>query len=217
MAITDKKQLKLDIFESIGEQLSAYGFKLKPPKDSFIRSREGKTTEIFQLVCLDGKPGWRIQPNVALRFEQVEDIFHQTSEFELKHQKDTPTIGGAIGNILKNDNRACEFLLESESHIAPVTEKIVQVFREFALPYFDKFKSLIAVDAELNTKPTERTPHRVAPWLRCSTGIIVAKLIGRPDYQHLADVYTDVMTRSDKGFYLKSFRALLKSLEFVEV
>ena len=60
------------------------------------------------------------------------------------------------------------------------------------------------------------TSHRGLAWFRCSTGIIVAKLVGRPDYEQLAAFYLDVMTRDNKGFYLKRFQPLLKSLESVE-
>lgn len=44
----------------------------------------------------------------------------------------------------------------------------------------------------------------------------MARLLGRPNYQELAAFYVDVMTRDNKGFYLKRFQALLKSLDAVE-
>jgi hypothetical protein len=43
--------------------------------------------------------------------------------------------------------------------------------------------------------------------------VIVAKLVGRPNLTELIDVYTDVMTRMDKGFYLKRFESLVRSLQ----
>jgi hypothetical protein len=210
------RQLKIAMFESIRQQLMGEGFILQAPKHRFIRRRDG-ITYIFQLVCLEARPGWRIQPDVAVRIDRVEEIFHRTSGFEPRYQKDTPTVGGAIGNIMQGDNRACEFLLESDSDIASVSQESVRVFREFAVPYFNRFSSLSEIDAELNDAPTERTPHRVAPWLRCAPGLIVAKLTGRPNYDQLVDIYGDVMRRSDEGFYLKRFEALVKSLESVEL
>lgn len=88
----------------------------------------------------------------------------------------------------------------------------MKVLHEFAIPYFNKFASVYAIDAELNSRPTERTPNRGFPWLRCSTGIILAKLVGRPDYDTFVKIYSDVLTRSNEGFYLKRFEALLDSL-----
>jgi hypothetical protein len=215
MVSASKRLLKTALFEHMRAKLAEHGFILKAQKDAFIRKADG-ITDIFLLVCLDAKPGYRIHPDVGVRFELVEQIFHKTSGFEPKYQKDTPTIGGSVGNIMSNDTRPCEFLLESEAGIPVVSEHLVRVFRDFALSYFDKFHSLFAIDAELNDNPTRRTPNRVAPWPRESTGLIVAKLVGRPDYENLAGVYSTVMRDSHKGFYYKTFEALVKSLESIK-
>jgi hypothetical protein len=45
--------------------------------------------------------------------------------------------------------------------------------------------------------------------------VIVAKLSGRPDYDELVRIYTDMMRTVGKGFYLERFEALLRSLEAV--
>jgi hypothetical protein len=208
---SERNKLKAALFATLREQLSGEGFTLKPARNTFVRVHEGRS-DFFQLVCLDAKPGWRIQPNVGIRIERVEDIFHKTSGFEAKYQGDTPTIGAAVGNIEDGDNRACEFLLETPADVHRIAGEIMKVFHEFAIPYFNKFSSLSAIDAELNTRPTERTPNRPFSWLRCSTGIIVAKLVGRPDYDTLAMIYSDFLARTNKGFYLKRFKALLESL-----
>jgi hypothetical protein len=107
----------------------------------------------------------------------------------------------------------CEFPLVSDSQVEDVAEEVMDVFREFALPYVEQWSSLQAIDVELNEVPGIRTIHRAAGWFRCSTGIIVAKLVGRPNYRQLAAFHHDVMARIDNGFYLKRFEALLKSLD----
>lgn len=215
MDVEETTALKTALFDALCRQLAKYDFTFKAKVDNFVRQHDG-TLEIFQITCLDGKPGYRIQPGVAVRIEQVENIFHQTSGFESKHQKDTPTMGSSVGILLTGDSRSCEFLLETESEVQSITKKIMDVFHDFALPYFERWGSLTAIDAELNDKPTERTLHRALAWFRCSTGIIVAKLLDRPDYDQLAAYYTEVMTQDNNGFYLKRFQALLESLESVE-
>ena len=216
MGIVAGPGLKRSLFESLRPDLAKHGFSLDAARDRFVRKRGG-VTDLFQLVCLDGKPGYRIQPNTGVRIERVEEIFHQTSGFERKYQKGTPTVGAPVGALLSGtDPRACEFSLESGSEVVSVSEKLVGVFREFALSYFEHWGSLRAVDAELNDKPAERTVQRALAWFRCSTGIIVARLLNRPGYEQLAAFYTDVMARDNNGFYLKRFQSLLKSLESVE-
>jgi hypothetical protein len=213
--VEDTTPLKAALFESVRRQLVGKGFELKAAKDKFIRRRDGMTDH-FQLVFKDAKRGYRIQPDIGMRIDIVEEIFHQTSGFEMRYQGNTSTMGAAVGTLVSGSPRACEFLLESESEIPYVTEKILRIFRDVALPYFEHWGSLAAIDAELNNKPAERTYHRALAWFRCSTGIIVAKLVGRSDYENLVAFYTSVMTQDNKGFYLKRFQALVKSLESVE-
>ena len=207
-SIADLKQLKKLLLTAVASRLNDVGFKLKSAKDSFVRDVDA-SSYIYQLLFLDSKMGWRIQPSVAVRLERVEEIFHQTSGFEAKYQGDTPTIGGFVGSIIADTNRDCEFRLDGEDEVPQVADAIVRVFHEFAEPYFERFSSLAAIDVELNDKPTARTPNRVAPWLRCATGSIVAKLVGRPDYDSLIESYLDTMRTSDKGFYLARYQALL--------
>ena len=201
------KSLKEALFETVQKGVTGEGFVLKRSKERFVRER-ADITDVFQLVCLDGKPGLRVQPNVGVRVARIEETFHRISGFEPKYQGDTVTIGAGIGNITNNDNRACEFIVETDVDVITASEQILRVFREFALPYFARFSELSAIDAELNDHPLERTPNRPVPWLRCASGLIVAKLVERPNYTELVQVYGDLMSRADKGFYLGRFRAL---------
>ena len=212
----ENKQLKVDLCDFLSSQMSCEGFKFAASKLMFVRKHESTgITDRFQLVFLDAKPGWEIRPDVGMRFDRVEEIFHRTSGFERQYQKGTSTIGNSVGEYTSNRGSACEFRLESHDEVVPVAEKILEVFRRFALPYFEKYASLRVIDAELNDRPTERTPHRLTIF-RCPTGLIVAKLSGRPNYRQLVEIYTEIMSREDRGFYLKRFQDLVKSLESVE-
>ena len=207
--------LKSLLFQCIRQYLSAEDFRLDAKRSIFVRRYEG-TTEIFYVTCTNAKPGHWVTPGVGLRFGTVEEIFHRTSGWDPKFQKDTNTVGTQVGVLIDGKGTSCRFLLESESEIAFVTEKVVSVFRKFALPYFVQFGSLAAIDAELNDHPAERSVNSSLAWFRCSRGLIVAKLTGRPDYEQLATFYLDVMTRDNKGFYLQRFESLVESLKSVE-
>jgi hypothetical protein len=208
----DSPSLKAQLFESLRSRLDGEGFSYRKQKDAFIR-RRADVTDFFQLVCLTSSGGWRIQPNIAVRVERVEEIFHRTSGFEARYQKDTPTIGGSVGAITRTHNSDVEFRLEANSDVLAVADELAALIRSIGLPYFERFHSIDAIDRELNDRPTQRTPHRAAPWLRCSTGLIVAKLVNRPNYQALAEIYAALLSQSDGGFYLPRFQALQKDLE----
>jgi hypothetical protein len=208
------EHLRKELLKTLSPGMAAYGFGSLPP-GTFVRQRGG-VRDIFQVVILDGKPGYRIQPNVGIRIEKVEDLFHKTSGFEPRYQKKTATMGNSVGAYLEGNSQACEFLLESESDIKTISDKILGVFREFALPFFNQWGSLLAIDKELNDNPTQLTSHRALAWFRCSTGVIVAKLVGRADYEKLVTIYMEAMKADNRGFYLKKFQSLLQSLEAIE-
>jgi hypothetical protein len=209
-------QLKASLFESVSKELVPQGFKLRASKESFIRRRNG-ASDIFQLTCKDGKPGWKVEPGVAVRVERVEEIFHWTSGFKPQYHSGTATVGAFVGHLLAGSILAYNFFLVSDSDLALVAEQCLRIFREVGLPYYERWGSLRAIDAELNDDPSRKTPHRSLAWFRCSTGIIVARLVGRPDIEKLASFYTKVMTQDNRGFYLKRFQDLLESLESVKL
>ena len=203
---------KTRLLAAVGHGLGDAGYRLKPAKDSFVRRLDDASWN-YQLVFLDSGTGWRVQPSVGIRIERVEDIFHQTSGFEAKYQKDTVTIGSFVGSIKGGGNRDCEFRVNSEHDVPQAADALLQVFHDVAEPYFERFSALSTIDSELNDRPREGTPNRVAPWLRCATGSVVARLVDRPNYGDLVQVYLDTMRTSDKGFYLERYQALLDWLE----
>lgn len=207
--------LKTSLLHSIRPHLVADGFKLNEAKTRFVRRRDG-LVDVFPLICTNANPGYYVEPCVIVSIEQVEKIFHQASGFRAKTQNDTPTMGTLLGPLKEGRPTSYKFTLKTESDISCVTERIVQVFHEAALPYFDRWGSLTGIDAELNDNPENPSIHRGTAWLRCSTGLIVAKLVGRADYEHLVEFYSGIMSRDNKGFYLTRFQALVKSLEFVK-
>lgn len=218
MSSGNKKKLKEALYSALSPQLQKTGFSQTKGSDRYVREHDD-SIDTLQLVWLDHGDGWRIQPNAGIRYERVENIFHGTSGFEEQYKKGTSTVGAAIGVIAGGTAGTCEFLLESLSQVEPVATGIVSAYEEFGAPYFDHWSTLESIDAELNEKPSEKAPHlRGGPtWFRCSTGVIVAKLVGRPNYDDLVSFYTGVMAKDNKGFYLKRFEALVDLLKTLPV
>jgi hypothetical protein len=214
MTSTGKAQLRAGLLRSLGADLKVHGFTLKLSKDVLVRKWDDRTDR-FRLVFLDGKPGYDVQIDVAIRFERVEEIFHRSSGYPPKSQKDTPTIAATVGDLVARDFRACRFRIVSEDDIPSATQGIVEVFCGIALPYYDKFGSLSAIDRDLNERPCEPTLNQGFPWLRCSAGIIVAKLVNRPNFADLEACYRSTMERVDDGFYTSRFYNLLESLKSI--
>ena|GEM_PF-4470044 len=210
-----RRILKVVLMERLALSFTQEGF--AQTDFGFVRKHSTDVLHIFRLTFLDGvgpsgKLGWRIDPGAAVRLEAVEKLYHLTSGFNLKDQRGTATIGNSVGGYLAGRSSACEFAIDSEEQIDDVLAQISEVFHKFALPYFAKYSTLSAIDAALNEKPTEKTPHRTAV-RHAYYGTIVAKLMGRKDYPELVRIYTEVLTNQDRGFYLKRFLDLLTALE----
>jgi hypothetical protein len=215
MAKMKFSDLKSGILESLRPELAKHGFSLSAKHGRFVR-KHGEISDDFTLVCRDDKPGCKVEPHVAVRIERVEEIYHQTSWFRPEHRKNTCTVGGSVGELSNRPSHRLEFLTTQESGISRVVEGVLKVFQDFALPYFEQYGSLRAIDHELNDDPAKRTRQRALATFRCSTGMIVAKLLARADYDQLASFYLQVMKTDNDGFYLKYFKALLESLKDVE-
>jgi len=207
--------LKERLFETLRLKLKSYDFELNLKRHRFNRRRDG-VTDVFLLACLDAPPGYRVVPDVGVRLERVENIFHQTSGFKKKEdQLNTMTWGLPVSYLLGGPTAECEFLLQEPAQVEGVAEQIFAVFREWALPFYERWGSLKAIDKAVNENPEERVLFRSLAWFRCSTGLITARLTGRPDYDRLLQIYTDIMKKDNKGFYYKWFAALVESLDKV--
>jgi hypothetical protein len=214
MTSTGMVKLRAGLSRSVGAEIKVHGFALKSSKNVIVRKWADRT-DSFQLFLSNGEPGYLVQMNVAVRFERVEEIFHRSSGYPAKSQKDTATIATTVDDLVASDLRPYWFRIVSEDDIPSVTRRIVEAFCGIALPYYDKFGSLSAIDHELNDRPREPTRNRGFPWLRCSAGIIVAKLVNRPNFAELEACYRATMDEVG-WFYAQRFHNLLESLKSIE-
>ena len=113
MATAKFCDLKAGLLESLRPVLAKDGFSLNAKRGRFIRKR-GDVTDDFTLQCRDGKPGCRVEPDVGVRFEIVEEIYHRTSMFGPKYHKNTVTVGGSVGELSNRLSSASNSLPNSK-------------------------------------------------------------------------------------------------------
>lgn len=153
-----------------------------------------------------------IAPDVAVRHDVVERIFHRFSGTSAGNQGSTPTIGGGLADITGEARYRVTILPDARREKLRAAEEGLRAAVEEAERYWARYADLRAVDAALNDRPEEDTPHRPLPWLRCCSGLIVARLVERPDAEALARIYTEEMRVWSDGFYLPRFEALTRYL-----
>ena len=214
MAITPKQDIRRALLESLRPHLAAEGFKLRLSERDFVRRHDGYIDR-FMLDFNSFGSGHEIAPWVALRIDRVEDLLEQSSLIDPKNRKRSSTISTAIAELFPRDQWKVRLSLRSESDIAPVTEKLVEVFQRLALLYFRAWSSLHAIDEGLNAGAKASAILSRSEWSRCSTGVVVARLVGRADYEQLAALYTEFLDKKT-AFSIKKFLELLEVLKSVE-
>jgi hypothetical protein len=188
--------------------MSARGFGWQARQEWF-RRRVGGVQHVLQLLSVDHPPVVDIEPQLMVRHDLVEAIFHRTSGYPPATRADTPTVGGDLHRLVPG--APGRFELGPDGEVGDAAAWLAG-----ALPrleeYWARFSDLAEVDRELNADPDRTTPNRPLPWLRCSTGLIAARLAGRPGYDELEAAYRRQLAVDNGGFYLGRFTALAEDL-----
>lgn len=206
--MTEREFLKTEVLKGLSEDLMHFDFKLIKSSGEFVKkNKDGwlKYTPLF----LVRKEGWEINPTISLRINLVEDIYHTVSGYEKKYQKGTPTLGASVENYI-NDGQEYRMQIDAEKQINAVVSELIELFKKVALPFFQIYSSIEALDKALNENPSDSTLTGVI--FKGFKGIILAKLTKRPDFPYLENVYRRHFKQLADGFYLNDFEKLILEL-----
>src|SRR6185503_14968724 len=157
--VTGSVPITSQLLEHVLQQLD--GFKVNKAKRRFERRAGDGVFHRFFLVCTYGGPlGFRVRPEVAVRIDRVEDIYHRVSGMAAKYHRGTSTMGTAVGELIGGGSRAGEFRLLDVTDLTGAAAGIISLFRSHAVPYFERWSSLQNIDSELNGEPWRRSLHR---------------------------------------------------------
>jgi hypothetical protein len=202
-------ELKEALLSKINNELVKYNFKLKKSLNEFTEINKDGWHK-FQLIFLVRENGWEINLGMLIRKNMVEDIYHKASYFEPKYHKTTPTIGITVENYI-NDGSECRFDLTEEKDIEICFTGIIKLFKKIALPFFDKYEDIEAIEKAINVKEGDSIFSGIK--YEGNMGIILAKLVNNPDYNFFKQKYLKYYSENYDGFYLEEFENILKILE----
>ena len=194
--------LKNAILNGLEEKLAIYGFKMNKSLPGF-RKKTIYGWQDFHLVFLVREKGWEIKLGLLVRFNIVEDIYHQISGFEKKYQKGTHTIGVPVEDLKKNWE---ELDLCEESQIDYIKNKVFELFKSIALPFYDKYNDIKMVDKSLNNVPEDTS--LAGSIFKGAKSLIIAKLLNRADFAKLEEIYQAYYENFANGFYLPEYLKL---------
>jgi hypothetical protein len=203
------------LFAELKPRMVERGYKLRLANDLFWRT-ENDFIYHWQTRCLSGSQGVEIEPAIGIRSETIERIFHQTSTFAPQYHSGTSTIGASLVNLEGVGLREYRCPITTDDDVLPVVERLMVLFETKAIPYFERYRSLEAIDHLLNDQLDERVPGCSFGLPRETRGLIVAKLVDRPNYQELVEFYRSRIVKVSSGFHVPQFEALVVSLEALQ-
>lgn len=202
------------IVPAVARDLVLDGFWFDAVSSCFVKQK-GDIRFLFQLAMAAEHERLTCTPDVGVRSERIEEVFHRTSEFSPTDALNTATLGVNLKLLTRSSKY--DVVVSSAEDVHDAIQKLVQAFREVAIPYFSQFGSLKGIDAALNGSPSERCIHMINERARCSKGLIVAKLLHRPDYAELQQIYKERVARSGRITYERYFVPLMNDLDRSEL
>jgi hypothetical protein len=116
-----------------------------------------------------------------------------------------------VEEYLQTGYGSYHLLLKEEEEINETAHQIVNIFKKIALPFYEKFDSLNAIEEKINND--SKGGPIIGAIFKGSKGIILAKLLGRLNFQDLQLTYMNYYEQFANGFYLPSYLALIEYLK----
>ena len=204
-----KALARAELVATLAPRMAARGFPLVKSLHAFKLKQPG-LKQAYYLEFIDYGDHFSVRPAVDIRIDEVARVFHRTSGFEKQYQSSTPTLSVSLWR-LSEDLEQFQYDLGDVDQVPRIAALIESVFDTVVAPYFDKYSTVAAVDSLLNKELY--SVHYIMPWVKCSHGLIAARLNQRHDYDDLAAVYSKHMKWISSGFYSDRFEALVRDLE----
>lgn len=208
------KEVKEAIFNGVEKDFSDEGFKLIKSKDRFdLLSKKDGCRFIYSFLFHGRTSEIAIENFILIEHLETEKLYKVATD-----QKMSETIGNELGKIVRNpsgkmkDHSSQDIIIRSERDIEAANEDIRNYFKDVAIPYYQKNGNLKRIDEILNDNPTKVSVHANTQSFRCMKGLIVAKLIGRENFDELLFEY-DKKMRTMSDLSKNRYEAVKKHLE----
>lgn len=209
-----KDDPKANLFETLEPELTREGFKLIKGRGAFERDR-GKVIDLYKLGFYSSSKGTRVQPEIIMRYPEMDRIYHEISGAKPADQKFHAAISFAVWRVFGGVQQKYEFLLTGSEAVQPVAASILSTFREAAAPYFESHSTVADVDRAFNETPNKMPSilQNTDTWTRIAFATIAAKIVQNPKYDAIVDAYKGYIKKADGAEAAKQYQTLLKLLQ----
>lgn len=173
------KELQKNLLSSIGQKLTAFGFGEKAKQQSFYRPIEGGWACVH-LSFIDHADNFDVTVDVAIRFNQVEDLVNSKNNLLTKKEKEgTSTLGVELGNLSIGEQK--RWSVSYLENIPSVADSIMEAFDKFGNPYLMKYSAMEFAYELLSSDEKHVWKHCPFHTTRAKKAVAIAKLLGCSD------------------------------------
>lgn len=186
-------------------------WRIDRPSESLKRTSHG-VSQYFQVRVLTRSGRSTVVPGVMVRIDVIEDIYHRTSGVEAAGQRYTWTIGTTVAGLRGVPSRDVRLEFATDAEREQVVHSLATMMKTVALPYFEAYSSVEAIDQLLNEKTQDPKVEAGGRPHRFFIGLIAGCLMKRRDMKALVSEYERLVGGLDNGFYLPHFFRLVADL-----
>lgn len=106
------------------------------------------------------------------------------------------------------------FKIKNQEDIIEWGKIVKKFYQEYAVPFFEKYNSVDAIDKLLNDHPTEKVIYLDDLGWRIITGLISAKLNNNAKYNQLRDYYKSEVESKFQGYFM--YEKCIKTIDFLD-
>lgn len=121
-------------------------------------------------------------------------------------------IGSGTSDYFKEIN--FRFKIKTEEDIKEWGKIVRKFYEEYAVPFFEKYNSVDAIDKLLNDQPTEKVIYLDDLGWRIIKGLIAAKLNSNPKYNELRAYYRSEVENKFQGYFM--YEKCMKTIDFLD-
>jgi hypothetical protein len=216
--------IRKELFDYLTPKLAELGFKYIKSVDGYKRNLKSRIDIIkflFHHYHIGGN-ATIIQPWISIEEKSIARLYKKYSAWDKQLiSSKTESIGGKMTKIYELDDYApdnkdfgnVEWVIEKESDMRIIQPMIMDALYIIALPYFEKYGNLNAIERILNDTSQELTKHCSLNPLRFSHGLIAAKLLNKDNFGDLQIYYNNYLTSKDvPNQWMEDFNSISKKM-----
>lgn len=206
MSKLEKNRAQEALLVQIGTAVAQSGFRRS--KQSFHkRTPIGRQT--FHVAFVPHATDFDVLADVAVRVDEIEVLVNADNKLLTTAEKrETATIGAEIGFLTTGEQ--LRWTVASAEDVPAVTEQVLRVFRDVALPYFERFAEWGAVLDILRADESEASIH--CPFFGARALRAFAAAVGVGDKAAAREVAVSFGSRlkTSKDPSLRAFESLVE-------